>query len=74
MSLDPQLLEVLVDPGDRQPLVYVESANVLYNSRTRRKYAIDNDIPVLLVDESQPVTDDEHRHFTREQSLTEGNE
>jgi uncharacterized protein len=64
MTLDSQLLALLVDPDDHEPLTYVEPEQLLYNPRTRRKYAIDNDIPVLLVDEAQVASDDEHARFT----------
>lgn len=61
MALDDTLLAILVCPADRGPLLLAE--NFLYNPRLRRKYRIDDGIPVLLVDESIAVDDDEHRRF-----------
>lgn len=60
--LDETLLRILVCPADRGPLLLVEQAegDVLYNPRLRRAYRIDDGIPVLLVDEANPVSDDEH--------------
>lgn len=52
MSLDPKLLEVLACPRDRGPLTYLEEDNVLVNERLGIAYRIDDDIPVLLVDEA----------------------
>ncbi len=58
MALDPTLLAILVCPEDRGPLLLV--GDHLYNPRLRRKYRIDDSIPVLLVDEAVTVDDDEH--------------
>lgn len=59
--LDPQLLSILVCPADRGPLLLV--AGHLYNPRLRRKYRIDDGIPVLLIDEAVAVDDDEHERL-----------
>lgn len=56
--LDPALLEILVCPADRGPLLLV--GDVLYNPRLHKAYRIDDGIPVLLVDESVDVDADEH--------------
>jgi uncharacterized protein YbaR (Trm112 family) len=56
--LDDSLLNILVCPADRGPLVLVD--DILYNPRLRRAYRIDDGIPVLLVDEARDVDDDEH--------------
>ena len=54
MSLDPQLLEVLVCPKDKGPLIYKESENLLVNERLGIAYRIEDGIPVLLIDEAEP--------------------
>jgi uncharacterized protein YbaR (Trm112 family) len=56
--LDAKLLDIIVCPADRGPLVY--TADLLYNPRLRRAYRIDGGIPVLLVDEARDVGEDEH--------------
>jgi uncharacterized protein len=56
--IDETLLNLLVCPADRGPLLLV--GDVLYNPRMRRAYRIDDGIPVLLIDEATTVTDDEH--------------
>ncbi len=61
MVLDAKLLTILVCPQDRGPLLYV--GDCLYNPRLRRRYRIDDDIPVLLVDEAVTVDDDEHQRL-----------
>ena len=58
MALDPDLLAILVCPEDRGPLLLADDS--LYNPRLRRKYRIDDGIPVLLIDEAVTVDDDEH--------------
>lgn len=60
MSLDPQLLEILACPDDKGPLLYFADENILYNPRLKRRYAINDDIPIMLVDESTIVDDAEH--------------
>ena len=56
--IDEALLDILVCPADRGPLLLV--GDVLYNPRLRRAYRIEDGIPVLLVDEAIEVGDDEH--------------
>ena len=63
MSLDQRLLDVLACPEDKGPLWYFEDEEILYNPRLRRVFVIDNGIPVLLIDESKEVSDDEHKRL-----------
>ncbi|OBI89971.1 Trm112 family protein [Mycobacterium asiaticum] len=62
--IDDALLEILVCPADRGPLLLVDDGRELYNPRLRRAYRIDDGIPVLLVDEARDVGDEEHNRFT----------
>ena len=64
MSLDPELLEILACPEDKEDLIYIETDSILYNPRLRKAYEIRNGIPVLLVSESKPVNDDDHERYT----------
>jgi uncharacterized protein len=61
MALDQTLLSILVCPQDRGPLLLV--GGWLYNPRLRRKYRIEDGIPVLLVDEGVAVDEDEHQRL-----------
>ena len=61
MALDDTLISILVCPADRGPLLLVDDQ--LYNPRLRRKYRIDDGIPVLLIDEAVTVDDDEHQRL-----------
>ena len=60
MALDQQLLDILACPEDKGPLLYFQSEDSLYNPRLKRRYAIKDDIPIMLIDESETVDDAEH--------------
>jgi uncharacterized protein YbaR (Trm112 family) len=63
MALDPQLLEILACPDDKGPLLYFEDEDSLYNPRLKRRYAIRDDIPIMLIDEAETVSDEEHERL-----------
>ena len=63
MTLDPKLLEILACPEDKGPLLYFQDENALYNPRLKRRYAIRDDIPVMLIDEAETVDDAEHERL-----------
>lgn len=63
MALDPQLLDILACPDDKGPLLYFEDESSLYNPRLKRRYRIEDDIPVMLVDEAESVDDAEHERL-----------
>lgn len=54
MTLDPRLLEILVCPKCRGELEHVESDGELRCPACRLVYRIEDDIPVLLIDEARP--------------------
>lgn len=64
MTLDPQLLEILACPEDKGPLLYFEQEGFLYNPRLQRRYRIDNDIPVMLIDEAETVDEAEAQRLS----------
>ncbi len=59
MALDPKLLEILACPEDKGPLLYFADEDALYNPRLKRRYAIQDDIPIMLIDEAVTVSPDE---------------
>jgi len=71
MALDPQLLEILACPEDKGPLLYFEDEASLYNPRLKRRYAIRDDIPIMLIDEAETVGEDEHQRINTK-AETEG--
>jgi uncharacterized protein YbaR (Trm112 family) len=60
VALDPKLLEILACPEDKGPLLYFEDESSLYNPRLQRRYRIEDDIPIMLIDEAEAVEDAEH--------------
>jgi uncharacterized protein YbaR (Trm112 family) len=63
VALEQLLIEVLVDPEDKQPLWYFSGDEVLYNPRLRRRYEIRDGIPILLISEGVVVSTDEHEAY-----------
>ena len=54
-EIDKQLLEIMVCPVSRAPLVQVGDWLYSTDRQTRRRYPIRDGIPVMLVDESEVV-------------------
>ncbi len=71
MALDPLLLEILACPEDKGPLLYFQDEDALYNPRLKRRYAIRDDIPIMLIDEAETVSDEEHARLVAK-AETEG--
>ena len=59
MPLSPELLSILACPEDKGPLLYFEDESALYNPRLKRRYAVRDDIPIMLIDEAEAVDDTE---------------
>jgi uncharacterized protein YbaR (Trm112 family) len=60
MAVDPALLEILVCPACRTPVHVVKDGTALKCDTCRRVYPIQDDIPIMLVDEATieaPVED-----------------
>ena len=65
MSLDSKLLEILACPEDKGPLLYFADENALYNPRLKRRYSVQDDIPIMLIDEAETVDDAEDARLTK---------
>ena len=63
MPLDPMLLEILACPEDKGPLFYLEDETALYNPRLRRVYSVEDDIPIMLIDEAGEADENEHKRI-----------
>jgi uncharacterized protein YbaR (Trm112 family) len=63
VALDPKLLEILACPDDKGPLLYFADEQSLYNPRLKRRYEVSDDIPNMLVDEAETVSDSEHERL-----------
>lgn len=55
MTIDPELLEMLCCPVSRASLVQDGDTLVSTDPATRRRYRIDDGIPVMLVEESESL-------------------
>ncbi len=55
MALDPRFLAVVACPVDKGPLYYLGDEGGLYNPRLRRRYLVQEGIPVMLPDEAVEV-------------------
>ncbi len=58
-DLDPRLLEILVCPQTKGPLVYRREAMELLSKKARLAYPIRDGIPIMLIDEARALTDEE---------------
>jgi uncharacterized protein len=65
MALDSKLLEILACPEDKGPLLYFVDEDALYNPRLQRKYRVQDDIPIMLIDEAEAVDGAEHERLTK---------
>ncbi len=58
-DVDPKLLEVLVCPVTRGPLVYDRKANELVSKSARLAYPVREVMPIMLADEARELSDKE---------------
>ncbi len=57
--VDPRLLEILVCPATKGPLIYDHEAAELISRKAGLAYPIRDGIPVMLVDEARELSTDE---------------
>jgi len=57
--MDPKLLDILVCPLCKSPLVYLKPEKELICKADRLAYRIIDDIPVMLVDEARKLSAEE---------------
>ena len=57
-GVDPKLLEILVCPLTKGPLIYDEANSELISKQANLAYPIRDGIPIMLVDEARPLDDD----------------
>ncbi len=53
--VDPKLLEILVCPLSKAPLVYDKTANELISKSAGLAFPIRNGVPILLIDEARQL-------------------
>jgi uncharacterized protein YbaR (Trm112 family) len=57
--MDAKLLEILVCPVTKGPLIYKKAQNELISKSARLAYPVRDGIPVLLEDEARKLAEDE---------------
>ncbi len=57
--LEKKLLDILVCPETKGPLVYRSDLNELWSVEAGLAYAVRDDIPVLIAAEARSLSDDE---------------
>jgi len=55
MPLDPRLLEILVCPKSKGPLLYFEAEQFLFCPQSRLRYRIEDGVPVMLIEEAEEL-------------------
>ena len=59
--INPELLEILVCPETKAPLIVDQDGNLVStDAASRRKYRVEAGIPILLIEESEVIGPDEH--------------
>jgi uncharacterized protein len=58
-DIDPKLLEILVCPLTKGPLIYDRAAQELVSPKAGMAYPIRDGIPIMLADEARELGDDE---------------
>ena len=58
-AMDTKLLELLVCPVTKGPLIYQRDTQELFSRSARLAYPIRDGIPVLLENEARPLTEEE---------------
>jgi uncharacterized protein len=64
--MDAKLLEILVCPVTKGPLIYKKAQNELISTSAQLAYAIKDGIPVLLEDEARKLTPEEVIAYKKE--------
>jgi len=57
--MDAKLLELLVCPVTKGPLIYLRERNELVSRSARLAYPVRDGIPIMLENEARPLSDDE---------------
>ena len=58
-EIDPKLLQILVCPQTKGPLIYDREKSELLSKNARLAYPIRDGVPIMLIDEARAMGDDE---------------
>jgi len=65
MALDPKLLEILVDPLTKAPLLYDCERQELVSVESALAYPVREDIPVMLEEQARHLSSEEVETWRR---------
>lgn len=57
-GIDPRLLEVLICPASRGPLIYDKDTNELVSKKANLAFPIRDGVPIMLVDEARQLNEE----------------
>lgn len=63
MPISPKLLDIIVCPETKSPLIYDSGNQELISVSANLAYPIRDDIPMLLVDEARELDDKELKYW-----------
>lgn len=63
--MDKRLLDLLVCPVTKGPLIYDKENNELISRSSRLAYPVRDGIPVMLENEARELTDEELEHLEK---------
>jgi len=63
--MDKKLLDILVCPITKGPLIYDKEKQELISKSARLAYPVRDGIPVMLEDEARPLTEEEVEALSR---------
>ena len=61
--MDKKLLEILVCPVTKAPLIYDREKQELVSTAAKLAYPVRDDIPVMLESEARSLSQDEIEHY-----------
>jgi uncharacterized protein YbaR (Trm112 family) len=65
MALDPKLLEILVDPLTKAPLLYDRERQELVSVESALAYPVREDVPVMLEEHARRLSPEEVETWRR---------
>ncbi len=64
-EVDPRLLEILVCPLTKEPLVYARAEGELVSPAAALAFPIRDGIPIMLADEARELSDEEVEQYRK---------
>jgi uncharacterized protein YbaR (Trm112 family) len=67
--ISKELLDILCCPESKADLVLDNNTLVSTDKKTRRRYRIENDIPIMLIEESEQLSMDEWKSIMEKHNV-----